>query len=255
MENRTGTQYRKCFIDYLKHTKAFRRQPEELVQTSLLKIEGDIESALCQCGLSDTTIYAVNDKFKLNQIKNETNSGGKLYHLNSHANGRIRESIDFYIGFLESKYHSHAECELKTIHSEHRPSEKETPLKKGCSSPTGNTTKPKITLKEGGKLQVRDSEAYARNPKAREECIKAYNSEYKCVVCGMNFVETYGEIGKEFIEVHHLFPISQTNGVHEIDPAKDLIPLCSNCHSMIHRLEDPSDWQSLKQFFESSRNA
>ena len=64
----------------------------------------------------------------------------------------------------------------------------------------------------------------------------------------MNFVERYGEIGKEFIEIHHLNPISETDGEHEVNPATDLIPLCSNCHSMIHRLEDPSDWQLLKTY-------
>jgi predicted HNH restriction endonuclease len=51
--------------------------------------------------------------------------------------------------------------------------------------------------------------------------------------------------------VHHLNPISQTEGEHEVDPVNDLIPLCSNCHSMIHRLEDPGDWQKLKEMFET----
>ena len=243
------------FVKYLSKTRYYRRCSIEQVQKAVKQIENDL-ILIKLCAGND--IYNFTDRNELAKIKNETNSGGLLYQLNNQNNGRIRESIDYYISFLGSKYHPHAKCDIRTIHtadSATDATDKKIPLKNGSGAIGNKTAKPKITLREGGKLQVRDSETYIRNPKAREECIKAYNSEYKCVVCGMNFVETYGEIGKEFIEVHHLFPISQTNGVHEIDPAKDLIPLCSNCHSMIHRLEDPSDWQSLKQFFESSRNA
>ena len=35
----------------------------------------------------------------------------------------------------------------------------------------------------------------------------------------------------------HLYPISQTDGEHTIDPATELVPLCANCHAMIHRLK------------------
>ena len=65
-------------------------------------------------------------------------------------------------------------------------------------------------------------------------------------------IERYGDIGKEFIEVHHLNPISETEGEHEVDPATEMIPLCSNCHSMIHRLENPGDWKKLKEMFETA---
>jgi len=33
-----------------------------------------------------------------------------------------------------------------------------------------------------------------------------------------------------------LNPISQTKGTHEVNPKTDLVPLCANCHAMIHRL-------------------
>ena len=34
--------------------------------------------------------------------------------------------------------------------------------------------------------------------------------------------------------VHHINQISEMGGEYEIDPVKDLIPVCPNCHSMIH---------------------
>lgn len=58
---------------------------------------------------------------------------------------------------------------------------------------------------------------------------------YKCAICGFDFESQYGEVGKEFIEVHHIVPISSTAGEHDVDPINDLIPVCSNCHSILHR--------------------
>jgi predicted HNH restriction endonuclease len=35
--------------------------------------------------------------------------------------------------------------------------------------------------------------------------------------------------------VHHLRPISEIAEEYEVDPVKDLRPVCPNCHAMIHR--------------------
>lgn len=71
---------------------------------------------------------------------------------------------------------------------------------------------------------------------------------YKCEACGMNFVDKYGELGKKFIEAHHLKPISELGiGKVKVDLENDFAVLCSNCHSMIHKLNDPSDLEKLKR--------
>ena len=72
-----------------------------------------------------------------------------------------------------------------------------------------------------------------RNPLARKKCIELKGTT--CQVCGMNFEEKYGELGKDYIEVHHIKPISEIDSEYVVDPEKDLIPVCSNCHSMLHR--------------------
>lgn len=89
-------------------------------------------------------------------------------------------------------------------------------------------------LKEGA-LQDKHLTYHERNPQLRKKCIAIYG--WKCQACGFDFQERYGDLGKEYIEVHHLFPISQTDGKHDVDPGKDLVPLCANCHAMIHRLK------------------
>lgn len=76
---------------------------------------------------------------------------------------------------------------------------------------------------------------HERNPELRRRCIEIHG--WICKGCGLDFKEKYGELGVDFIEVHHLYPISQTEGEHDVDPGKDLVPLCANCHAMIHRLK------------------
>lgn len=83
---------------------------------------------------------------------------------------------------------------------------------------------------EGGKTLV-FSPRYERDQGLRESALKIHG--YVCGVCGFNFEKSYGELGKDFIEVHHIIPVSE--GVRENNPA-NLIPLCPNCHRMIHRL-------------------
>lgn len=59
---------------------------------------------------------------------------------------------------------------------------------------------------------------------------------YTCQVCDTNFAERYGEIGKDYIEAHHLKPLASLKGTKvAMNPAKDFAVLCANCHRMIHR--------------------
>lgn len=72
-----------------------------------------------------------------------------------------------------------------------------------------------------------------RDHGARLKCIEYYGC--KCAICGFDFETHYGEVGKEFIEVHHIVPASSTAGDHDVDLINDLIPVCSNCQSILYR--------------------
>jgi 5-methylcytosine-specific restriction protein A len=87
-------------------------------------------------------------------------------------------------------------------------------------------------LVEGAKRSITVN-AYERNPQARRQCIKRYGA--KCVVCDFDFLREYGVIGKGYIHIHHLIPIHEIGKKYEIEPDKDIVPLCPNCHAMIHR--------------------
>ena len=55
------------------------------------------------------------------------------------------------------------------------------------------------------------------------------------MACGFDFGEKYGELGKDYIEVHHVKPLFMGDDEQLINPETDLVCLCSNCHRMIHR--------------------
>ena len=73
---------------------------------------------------------------------------------------------------------------------------------------------------------------YERNRQARDICIRHYGC--RCIVCGLSFEETYGEVGKDHIEVHHLRQLSEVGRNYKVKPIIDLRPICPNCHSIIH---------------------
>lgn len=93
------------------------------------------------------------------------------------------------------------------------------------------------SLSEGAKTKVFVNK-FERNPKARQACLEHYG--YNCQVCYFNFEYTYGKIGKDSIHVHHIVPISKIGTNYEVNPIKDLIPVCPNCHLILHKKNAPT---------------
>lgn len=91
------------------------------------------------------------------------------------------------------------------------------------------------TCIEGAKVTV-EVNKYERSSVAREKCIAHHGCT--CHVCGMNFENVYGEVGKGFIHVHHIKPLHEIKEDYIVDPINDLIPVCPNCHAMLHRKID-----------------
>lgn len=87
-----------------------------------------------------------------------------------------------------------------------------------------------------GKKRVCYTTRYERSAKNRIRAIKKHGTV--CQGCGFDFEKTYGEIGKGYIEVHHIKQLSEENGAVEINPETDLICVCANCHRIIHKRKD-----------------
>jgi len=105
-------------------------------------------------------------------------------------------------------------------------------------------------LFEGAKRTVIVN-AYERNAKARQLCISHWG--IKCIVCEFDFEKEYGETGKNFIHVHHIIPIAEIGKIYEIDPIRDLRPVCPNCHSMIHKEKDTLTIDELKKYYKNAQ--
>jgi 5-methylcytosine-specific restriction protein A len=93
--------------------------------------------------------------------------------------------------------------------------------------------------------------AIERSGKAREACVRHHG--WDCVVCGFNFRKAFGELGKRFIHVHHLVPLAASQGERNIDPVRDVVPVCPNCHAMIHRVSPPMEIERLRELLSENR--
>lgn len=96
---------------------------------------------------------------------------------------------------------------------------------------------------EGRKYDIITSK-YERSSVNRMLCLSKHG--YSCKVCGFNFEATYGELGREFIHVHHVIPVSQMGEDYHVNPIRDLIPVCPNCHAMLHRTNPPISVEQLR---------
>ncbi len=112
--------------------------------------------------------------------------------------------------------------------------------------PPANTNQ--NSFPEGTSNQV-ISTRYERNPYARKLCLDHYG--YTCFICGFNFENIYGAVGKDYIHVHHLTQIEA--GSRKTDPINDLRPVCPNCHAMIHRSKDAYSIEAVKEFIKSAQ--
>ncbi|MBX3047270.1 MAG: DUF3578 domain-containing protein [Anaerolineales bacterium] len=75
---------------------------------------------------------------------------------------------------------------------------------------------------------------------------------YKCQVCSFDFFAEYGELGKEYIEAHHLIPLSSLDVDRPafLSPERDFAVVCANCHKMIHRPGAPKNWEAFLRLYQ-----
>ena len=85
---------------------------------------------------------------------------------------------------------------------------------------------------EEGRRRLAQHVSYERSRANRAEAIRLHGT--KCAACDFDFNAFYGpELARDYIEIHHIESI--TAGLRNVDPASDLVPLCANCHAMVHR--------------------
>lgn len=102
---------------------------------------------------------------------------------------------------------------------------------------------------EGGTVAVTVNR-YERDPRNRLAAIAIHG--HRCSACDLDFGEKYGNCAAGFIEIHHTTPVSKLRPGYVIDPGRDLVPLCSNCHSVAHRRNPPYSVEELRELLANS---
>ena len=102
-----------------------------------------------------------------------------------------------------------------------------------------------------GSLGQETITTHERNIDARNKCIQIKG--IKCFVCGFDFEKTYGELGKGYIHVHHVTPMSNKYRKYELNIENDLFPVCPNCHAMLHRNNKLISIEGLKQIIQQNQ--
>lgn len=205
-----------CYLVTVRNLKAPKHLTESLERRAQVFIRGCVDPSF-------SCVYDCKDTIFLSKCQKMILEHPEWSVYNKRHAGTIANSLSHYVEYLN--------------------------YSAGRTLQSDNNTHNIDTYSEGAERYCH-SVGYERNRFARLICIEHYGC--RCSVCGFDFHKTYGDIGKEYIEVHHLVPVSQREGNYQVDPIKDLRPLCSNCHSMIHRGDPVYSIDQLKTIIETS---
>ncbi|MEO8531093.1 MAG: HNH endonuclease, partial [Deltaproteobacteria bacterium] len=93
---------------------------------------------------------------------------------------------------------------------------------------------------EGAERQVTRN-IRERDPEARADAEAYYRDKHDnrllCEGCKIEFGKIYGQRGEGFMHFHHKKPLAESDGRRQVSGRDDLVPLCPNCHAMVHRGE------------------
>lgn len=91
-----------------------------------------------------------------------------------------------------------------------------------------------------------------RSTAARRKCLELHG--YTCKACGQRLKERYVGLSVEIVHVHHIEPLSSSSGLRNVDPIHDLVPVCPNCHAVIHSREPPYSVEEVRKMCAEHEN-
>jgi 5-methylcytosine-specific restriction protein A len=120
-------------------------------------------------------------------------------------------------------------------------------IRQGAVSPHGFPVTPEEDEEgvEEGRLLYRQHRTYERDHglvKRKKADTARRGAPLACEVCGFDFEQAWGDLGRDFIECHHRVPLSQ--GGPTTTKLSDLALVCPNCHRMLHRRQP---WPSVEE--------
>lgn len=112
-----------------------------------------------------------------------------------------------------------------------------------------------ITEFPEGKVYERVHKVRERNSKLIQQIKKERLEKDKklvCEICEFDFYKVYKDLGKGFIEAHHIIPVSQLKEDSKTKK-EDIVLVCSNCHSMLHRKRPWTTIDEIKKLVNDSK--
>ena len=222
-----------CYREFLQN--AWNTDDEALVQFTENELTDFIRLYVQQ---DFASVYSHVDRSFYDRIRSSIPVNAQMRLANQQSGEMIARALKFYSEFLQSKFFP-------------RPK----PMKEKTVKPTVNQSSKQSKEREeteGERMHVEFERAH-RNPILRQRCIDLWG--YQCQCCGVDMAKAYGEeLGKNFIEVHHLKPISTYDESRPDDYVENLVPLCPNCHAMIHHGPDgPLTLSQLRQAYQGPK--
>ena len=106
-----------------------------------------------------------------------------------------------------------------------------------------------------GAVVTRTVKTIERSAKLRKFAVQQLQAkgDFSCAICGFNFEKEYGPLGKDYIQFHHIKPLSEYADAELSDQelqtaVTNLLPLCPNCHCMVHRCKENDPIAFIKAY-------
>ena len=187
-------------------------------------------------GAGISSIYDLTDTTEIEEYRKKIKAHPILKGIDNASEPRYTEVLKWYRLFVKA---SNAKPSPYPVQGEEDGAHGV--LKDIDSESKANKEQPPVELQtifmEGEEGETLTVEQRRRNRELREACIKHFKAQHGgrivCECCGFDFSKAY-DTADEYIEVHHRFPFAHTEGEHPVNSATDLVPLCANCHRMIH---------------------
>jgi predicted HNH restriction endonuclease len=119
-----------------------------------------------------------------------------------------------------------------------------------CNLPAEIPVSADYSFSDGAVVYVRAA-GYERDVKARKRCLELKGSI--CHGCSVDFKKMYGHDISDIIEVHHNRPLAADKRRMKKNILKDLVPLCPNCHTVVHSFNNVMSLIALQRRTKSSR--
>ena len=222
--------------------KAFRSYLSECFDGDAQEVSLTIETAerIIPNTLNDyfgtqyESIYDITEIDDVEELRKKIKTQPILKNLDMSVEPRYTEVLKLYRLFLKAL---NANAVPMPVYGEYDDTNHSSGTKTAEPPVTPKPTVENTIFLEGEAEEAQPAEIRKRNKILRQACINYYKALHGghifCECCGFDFAKAY-DIDDEYIEIHHLKPFSQTEGEHPVNSQTDLVPLCANCHRMIH---------------------